>query len=146
MKKNIIFFFAFCILLLMSTTQSFATDYSTINDESIKAFLTIFPEYENAIATMTENIDPSNPVAFALNHKEALTEKLLSILAEYDITLDDFSQLMQKITLGYTNLQMEHSGLPPAFMKQLTKMNNLSDEEKEVIKRNVIAITEALEK
>ena len=105
-----------------------AADHTTLNAESIQKFISIFPEYKALLQNYGENAsaDSVNP-ATGLKLKNELD----TLCDKYGLTMQEFTTLAQKVSIGYSALQMQNSGMDPG---QMNVMQMVSEKEVAALK------------
>jgi len=139
MKKTII-----AILILAVCVCAFAVDFQTVSDASVKVFLQLYPKYKALLEKYGEDVasNPSAPTALKY------TKELENLLGKFGVSIEDFPVLMQKVTMGFAQAQMEQSnmgGMGGMFGSMAKQMgNSLAPEEMTVIKKYFPRIEQVL--
>ncbi|MDP8266289.1 MAG: hypothetical protein P9M07_05020 [Candidatus Aceula meridiana] len=130
MKTTII-----AILMLSVCVCAFAIDFQTVSDASVKVFLQLYPKYKTLLEKYGQDIEsnPSAPTA------AKYAKELENLLDRFGVSIEDFPVLMQKVTTGFAQAQMEQNnmgGMGGMFGSMAAKMgNSLAPEEMMVIKK-----------
>lgn len=130
------------LILLALSLNVYALDFSTINDESIKVFMELLPQYRQMAIEFGQDLDDD----MNLNIAEEFKVKMDDLFGKFGITPEEFGQYMQRITMGFAALQMEEADVPDqakGFMNMF-KMPSLPAEEMSVIKNNFDQLKEIL--
>ncbi|MDD4957608.1 MAG: hypothetical protein PHH49_07905 [Candidatus Omnitrophica bacterium] len=116
------------VIMCLVPVSAMAADHTTLNSSNIEAFIGIFPEYKAFLENYGENasedgVDP----AMGLKMKNELD----GLCAKYGMTMPEFTELAQKVSMGYSALQMRNSGMDPNAMNL---MQMVSEEEVSALK------------
>ena len=122
------------------TVGASAADFQTVNEESIRKFMEVMPEYKQFAEKFGEEAEINDGMTQALKYKEESDQ----FFAKYGITLAEFSLLSSRIALGYSAIEMKKQGISPQAMG-MAKFYNLSESELSAVERNISGIQEALE-
>ena len=132
------------ILLMALSTVSYAVDFTNINEESMAVFLEIYPKYKAILGTYRDDLDPSNETASSKGY----SEEVKALLAEYEITMLDLSQMIRNVTKGYFEIklqqQVEEMGADDQVNMAIPE-NELKEEEKGTLKNNIEALDDILQ-
>jgi len=118
------------ILVLFLTTPVFAQDMTTLNDDSVKLFLDLFPKYKG----MAEEMGQNSPLAQTIAKVAAQKNELETLFESHGITYEEFAALTTKVMIGFTSLQMEEKGMAADPMG-LAQIANTSAEEMGVLRK-----------
>lgn len=109
---------------------SYAQDYNTITEKNLDLFFSLYPQYVQMIkdADADENFNDAGSVIAIMQ------EKMGDMLKEHNITVVEFSSLMQRVSMGYAAAMMQQNGgdlsyLPAEFSDaELALLNEHLDE------------------
>jgi hypothetical protein len=137
MKKII----SICIVaVLLFQGAVFAEDIVRINDQNIKQFIQVFPEYKREMEHYGEDIDvDSMDEATAA---KMFKEKVDSIFSKYGLTLQEFSILSTRIGVAYSAVQMEKQGMNPQQLG-MGQFADLQESEMAAIRNNISGLEKA---
>lgn len=117
-----------------------AADLQTVNQESVEVFLELFPRYKTLAESYGQGVDSISP-SMAGQH----IEKMEELLSQFDISMEDFSVLSQKISMGFIAVQSGDSGIPSMFGNIAEQMGiELSSTELDIIQKYFSQIKEIL--
>jgi len=120
-------------LFLLCTCVCVAAADDIITNESVHSFISAFPAYKQFI----EEIGAGGSLDKTIANAQSSQEKLSALLAQYGLTVPDFALLTQRITIGYSALQLRQNGIAgdPFGLGQMG--NALSESELSVIEKNL---------
>lgn len=117
-------------MVLGLTVNAWAVDYTKVTQESMDVFVELFPQYQDLLKELDVAYDENNPMMGASAYRDQIGQ----LLDQYGITWEEFPVLLQKVTMGYANLQMQQSGMPAGMMNMMGQMGkSLSESEMDVI-------------
>jgi len=123
------------LIILGFCFSAFAADFTVVNDENIKLYLKIYPEFIKIQQNMINQVlsgDVSDPSELEESHKT----KVEAFLYRYSISLPDYQQLSEKIMKGMNLIEPRQSGATGAAQSGLANMDEkLSAKEFSVIKK-----------
>ncbi len=124
------------LLLLAICIPAFAVDFTTVNNESVTAFIDLLPKYMALTDKYSENFDSTNPEATT----QQLGKDLEALFGTYGLNTQTFSELVQKITMGMAKVEMKKNGIPEeaGLMGQI----NITDNELSVLEANMEKLQE----
>lgn len=136
MKIILIFILAFVLL-----SPARAGDSHMVTDSTIKAFLEIYPKYVDILEKYGQGFESSRPEQAAYEY----VRELEGLLENFNISLEDFTVLVQKISAGFAGMEMEKSGAGLMFGQAIRQMQSLlTVDEKRVIENYFNHIKEVL--
>ncbi len=133
--------FAVSILAFIVVFSVFAGDFQTVNEKSIKTFLQIYPQFVD----LAEHYSRDQAAAGSLPAVMQYSQEAQNLLDQFGISIEDFSVLAQKISIGFAMVQMGESGSNP-MLEALTEQmgSSLTSAELDVIQRYSGQIEEVL--
>jgi len=125
------------LLILSISVCAFATDFTKVSEETMQIFLKLMPEYKTLVQKHGEEYSPEDPTSQATDM--AFLKEVQSLFAKYGMTQELFPGFMQKITMGFAQVQMEASGMGGMggnpFAAMMPGMPELGEDEKNIIKK-----------
>ncbi|MEW6536313.1 MAG: hypothetical protein AB1454_11925 [Candidatus Auribacterota bacterium] len=124
------------VLGLLLSVSCYAVDYGTINDESIQVFIKVFPEYVSALKQYENEGEQVESMALVTKAKDDID----AILSKYDMTFEQFTALLQRVSLGFATAMMQQSGV------QVSQFSDMySDEEMAVLTKYIDQLQEIMQ-
>ncbi|MBU1863332.1 MAG: hypothetical protein KKH94_06710 [Candidatus Omnitrophica bacterium] len=125
------------LFLIVASLPAVAEDLIHITSESIETFVQLFPQYKQ-IVEQYENDEPdSDIIETVVTHRSALGKELDALFKQYSITVGEFTQLLQKVTIGYTTARMQQQDISNPLLNAILQSSRLSSEEQDVIKTHL---------
>ena len=127
------------LIFLFISSLSFASQQEiVVNDSTIKIFLEIFPQYKKIMSEYVNLPENKMDVDATYTYKK----KIDSLLGKYNMSLDEFSLLASRVSVGYTIVSLRRAGIEVDEDKFSLK---LSPEELAVIEEHFLSIKEIME-
>ncbi|GEM_PF-2379862 len=125
--------------LILIASISLATDKTAVNEENVKMFIEMYPKFKEMTERSggyesTDNETPQMSVAKMYEYQEEFN----SLFSKYGISIEEFAQLMQKVSIAYACAQMKAQG-------QDTYGMSVPEEDLNVIKKYQAELEKALE-
>ncbi len=112
--------------------SAFAADYSTLNDTSMAVLLKVVPR----LRALSRDFAESKGLLAANVPAQLQTEALQGLLKPYGMTEEEFSQLMQKLAIGFTKIKAKEKDAPIKSYG-FEQLEGPSIQEMGVIRRNL---------
>ena len=124
-------------LSLLSTSICFAEN--ALNEESIKTFLTVYPQYMKLVEESFKGV--SEPGDFKYDY----VKKLENLLQSHNLDMGEWAKIAEKVMKGYMAVNMQKAGaaLPAQLESSTTTIS--SPEELAVIKKYFSQIKRVIE-
>jgi len=131
--------YALILSLILIAPSCFPADKTAVTEENVKMFLELYPKFKEITENKpgSEN-DQNETQQMTLAKMYEFQDEFNSLFADYGITVEEFAQLMQKISIGYACAQMQSQG-------QDTYGISIPEEDMKVIKQYQAEIEKVLD-
>ncbi len=117
------------VLLLGLSVCAVAADLPYLDEKTITSFIEVFPQYKEILARYGENVNELNVVPTMSKAKDELD----ALCKKYNMSMEEFSLLTQKITTGLTVIKLEEQNMSH-MLQGLQQLSTASEEELKTLK------------
>jgi len=122
--------FSVLLVLLLSCGYAPAEEPVILDDNNVQVFIEVFPLYRSLVEKYGQEADSGNNLQAA--HK--YSAEVQSLLKKYNLDMEEFAQIMNRITACFSVIQMEKQGISPESIG-LSNFRGITDAEINIVRK-----------